>query len=63
LQTELELLEARFALAGGADPTDLDLYQRTSANLRRLLEAIGIDRVPRDCTPNLQQYIDSKADA
>ena len=50
LQTELELLETRFALAGGAEPSDLDLYQRTSANLRRLLECIGIDRVPRDIT-------------
>jgi hypothetical protein len=48
LQTELEILETKFALAGGADPGDLDLYQRASANLRRLLEAIGLDRVPRD---------------
>jgi hypothetical protein len=48
LQTELEILETKFALAGGAEAGDLDLYQRASANLRRLLEAIGLDRVPRD---------------
>jgi hypothetical protein len=48
LQVELEILETKFALAGGADQPSLDLYQRTSANLRRLLEAIGLDRVPRD---------------
>jgi hypothetical protein len=61
LQTELEILETKFALAGGADAGDLDLYQRASANLRRLLEAIGLDRQPRDITPSLQEYIDSKA--
>ena len=61
LQTELEILETKFALAGGADAGDLDLYQRASANLRRLLEAIGLDRQPRDITPSLKEYIDSKA--
>ena len=50
LQVELERLEVRFALAQGAEPGDLDLYQRTAANLRRLLEAIGLDRQPRDVT-------------
>lgn len=48
LQCELELLETRFALAGGAEAGDLDLYQRTAGNLRRLLDALGLDRVPRD---------------
>jgi hypothetical protein len=44
LATELERLEVRFALAGEAEATDLDLYQRTAANLRRLLEAVGLQR-------------------
>jgi hypothetical protein len=57
LQVELELLETRFALAGGAEAGDLDLYQRTAGNLRRLLEGIGLDRVPRDITPSLSEYI------
>jgi hypothetical protein len=56
LQVELELLETRFALAGGADPGDPDLYQRTSGSLRRLLEGLGMDRVPRDVTPDPLTY-------
>jgi hypothetical protein len=60
LQTELELLETRFALAGGAEAGDLDLYQRTAGNLRRLLEALGLDRQPKDITPDLASYIASK---
>ena len=50
LQTELEILETKFALAGGAEPSDLDLYQRTAGNLRRLLDGLGLDRAPRDIT-------------
>jgi hypothetical protein len=57
LQVELERLEVRFALAQGAEPGDLDLYQRTAGNLRRLLESLGFDRVPRDISPTLDQYI------
>jgi hypothetical protein len=45
----------------GAEAGDLDLYQRTAGNLRRLLEGIGLDRIARDVTPSLQEYIDSKA--
>jgi hypothetical protein len=37
----------------------LDLYQRTAGGLRRLLEAIGIQRRPRDVTPTLDQYLAS----
>ena len=57
LQVEMERLEVRFALAGGAEPADLDLYQRAAGSLRRLLEALGLDRVPRDVTPTLDQYL------
>jgi hypothetical protein len=57
LQVELEILETRFALAGGAEPGDLDLYQRASGSLRRLLEGLGLDRVPRDVTPDLHTYL------
>jgi hypothetical protein len=50
LTTELERLEAKFAAAGEASPFDLDLYQRTAGGLRRLLEAIGLERRLRDVT-------------
>jgi hypothetical protein len=53
LTTELERLEARFATAGEASADDLDLYQRTTGNLRRLLEAVGLRRRPRDVGPTL----------
>ena len=61
LTVELERLEAEFAQAGGADADGLDLYQRTAGNLRRLLDAIGIRRRPRDVTPSLKEYIEAKA--
>ena len=52
ITAELEFLEARFANAGdGAKPDDLDLYLRGSNNLRRLLEAVGLQRRARDVTP------------
>jgi hypothetical protein len=47
LTTELEQLEVRFATAGEASADDLDLYSRASANLRRLLEAVGLQRRAR----------------
>jgi hypothetical protein len=50
LTTELERLEAKFAEAGEASPFDLDLYQRTAGGLRRLLEAVGLERRLRDVT-------------
>jgi hypothetical protein len=47
LTVELERLEVRFATNKAAD-VDLDLYQRTAGNLRRLLESIGLQRRARD---------------
>ena len=59
LTVELERLEATFALAGEADPETLDLYGRTSGNLRRLLEAVGISRRDaRNITPTLTEYLE-----
>jgi hypothetical protein len=63
LTVELELLEAKFASVGEASPDDLDLYQRTAGNLRRLFEAVGLQRRPRDVTPSLAEYIAQKAAA
>jgi hypothetical protein len=56
LTTELERLEVRFALANEASAEDLDLYQRTANSLRRLLEAVGLQRRPRDVTPDPLAY-------
>jgi hypothetical protein len=59
LTTELERLEVRFALAGEASADDVDLYARVAANLRRLLESVGLKRRARDVTavPTLQEYL------
>jgi hypothetical protein len=54
LETELERMEGE--LAEGKS-VDLDLFGRTVGNLRRTLEAIGIDRVAKDVTPNLADLI------
>ena len=57
LTVELEALELKFARAGQASADDLDLYQRTAGNLRRLLEGVGLKRVPIDVTPpNVDAY-------
>jgi hypothetical protein len=63
LTVELERLETRFATAGEATDSDLDLYQRTAGNLKRLLEAVGIHRRPKDVNPSLDDYLRSKAQA
>jgi hypothetical protein len=59
LTVELERLEATFALAGEASAEALDTYARVAANLRRLLEAVGLKRRPRDVTPTLTEYLAS----
>ena len=59
LTTELEVLEVRFAKAGEASAADLEVYQRCSNSLRRLLEAIGLQRRSRDVTPTLSEYLAS----
>jgi hypothetical protein len=60
MTVELERLEARFAVAGKASERDLDLYIRAAGNLRRLLEAIGLRRRPRDVTPSLSDYLQAR---
>jgi hypothetical protein len=56
LTIELERLELRFALAGEASADDLDLYQRAAGNLRRLLEAVGLQRRPK-IVQSLDDYV------
>ena len=57
LTVELERLQQRFALAGEASGADIDLYARVAANLRRLLEAVGLQRRPREVAPSLERYL------
>jgi hypothetical protein len=61
LTCELENLEARFAAAGEASADALDLYQRTSGNLRRLLETIGLQRRAKDVSGDSAQPVVSVA--
>lgn len=61
LTVELENLEARFAAAGEASADALDLYQRTSGNLRRLLETLGLQRRAKDVSGNSMQPVISMA--
>lgn len=59
-EAELIHLEDKFARARseGREPVtaDLDLYSRMSSAQRRMLEALGFDRVPKDVTPNPLDY-------
>lgn len=54
LELQCELMESRFAAnQGEASLKQLEIYQRTSSALRRLLESVGLNtgRKPRDITP------------
>jgi hypothetical protein len=61
LVVELEQRELRFAEHGATD-LQLEQYSRVAANLRRMLESIqpGLERVPKDITPTLREYIEAK---
>lgn len=63
LTVELERLEQKFALAGQASADDLDLYQRTAGNLRRLLEAVGLQRRAKNVAPTLSEYLANRSAA
>lgn len=52
-----EDIESRWLMGESVDPATL----ATLANCqRRLFEAIGLKRVPRDVTPSLSQYLQTK---
>src|SRR5689334_15340753 len=58
LTLQCEKLDARFAAScdDAAKSGELELYQRTSNSLRRLLETLGLKRVPKDVTPTPLEY-------
>ena len=59
MTVELERIEKRFmSIDGPPSIADLDLYQRTAGNLRRLLESLGIRRRPRERDPHLREYLE-----
>jgi hypothetical protein len=57
LEVNLEQLESKMSEGQGVD---LDVFNRLSGNLRRILETIGLERRPRDVTPSLQSYLQAK---
>jgi hypothetical protein len=54
LETELELLEGQLSLG---KQIDLDCYGRLAGHLRRILETIGVGRVARDVTEDLDTVL------
>ena len=56
LEVEAEYLETEFAKRS-ASGKQYDLYLRVVGVLKRLYELVGIERVARDVTPSLQDYL------
>ena len=59
LELQLEMLESRFAKNDGmASGNDLDMYQRVSGGLRRLLESVGLNegRKTRNVTLSAEYF-------
>jgi hypothetical protein len=67
LETEMIYQEDRMGTlrAEGSEPPPelLDLYSRLSNTQRRHIEALGWSRMPRDLTPTLSDYLESKNDS
>jgi hypothetical protein len=57
LIVECERREAAFAHDGRIDDEALITYQTVANSVRRLLEALGLQRRARDVTPTLARYI------
>lgn len=59
LTLQLELMEQRFSEndEGQAGTKELETYQRATNTLRRTLEALGLQRRPRDVTPSVSRYV------
>lgn len=54
IEVELEQLEGRLSKG---EEVDLDAYTRAASHLRRILEALGLERAKRDVTPSLADII------
>jgi hypothetical protein len=62
ITVELERLEAKFA-TGTAAKDDFATYMTGANALRRILESIGLDRIARDITPTIGEYLRPPSDA
>jgi len=64
-EAELRLMEEQIALdrQRKVEPSEkfIDLYSRIVNSQRRLLETVGMKRIPRDVTPTLTEYLQHKA--
>jgi hypothetical protein len=57
----LEKIEETIALRGHAELAELEVYQRCSSTMRRLLESVGLQRRSRDVTPpTVDEYLSSR---
>jgi hypothetical protein len=61
LTSRLEQMEMKFA-EGDDNIKLMESYQRGANTLRRLLQAIGMNRVPRDITPSPLDYANGAAE-
>lgn len=63
-EAEMRLMEAKIAAdrQRKIDPDEkfIDLYSRLVNAQRRLLESVGMKRVPRTVVPTLEEYIDAE---
>jgi hypothetical protein len=63
-EAEMRLMEAKIASdrQSKKDPDEkyIDLYSRLVNAQRRLLESVGMKRVPRTVVPTLEEYIDAE---
>jgi hypothetical protein len=63
-EAEMRLMEAKIAAdrQRKVDPDEkyIDLYSRLVNAQRRLLESVGMKRVPRTVVPTLEEYIDAE---
>jgi hypothetical protein len=50
-------LESMEAAAIEGNEIDLDLFGRCAGHLRRIAEALGLKRTPRDVTPSVAEYV------
>ena len=57
IECELEQMEGRLSQG---EAIDLDVFTRSASHLRRILETLGIERVARDITQDLQTYLAGK---
>ena len=51
LVVELEIMEAKFASANGADDEALERYARIASSMRRLFESVGLGRRAKELSP------------